>query len=73
MMAKEIIEDYRMGWDFKKNNGEFSIKKEGNVRFNKVNLDTFKEFMVVATILNGEKKAFFDSKSKVIGTVDFEY
>ena len=39
MMAKEIIEDYRMGWDFKKNNGEFSIKKEGNVRFNKVNLD----------------------------------
>ena len=73
MMAKEIIEDYRMGWDFKKNNGEFSIKKERNVRFNKVNLDTFKEFMVVATILNGKKKAFFDSKSKVIGTVDFEY
>ena len=72
-MAKEIIEDYRMGWNFKKNNGEFSIKKVGNVRFNKVNLDTFKEFMVVATILNGKKKAFFDSKSKVIGTVDFEY
>lgn len=72
-MAKEIIEDYRMGWNFKTNNGEFSIKKKGNVRFNKVNLDTFKEFMVVATILNGKKEAFYDSKSKVIGTVDFEY
>jgi hypothetical protein len=72
-MAKEIIEDYRMGWNFKNNNGEFSIKKEGIVRFNKVNLDTFKEFMVVATILNGKKKAFYDSKSKIIGTVDFEY
>ena len=72
-MAKEIIEDYRMGWNFKKNNGEFSIRKEGNVRFNKVNLDTFKEFMVVATILNGKKKAFYDSNSKIIGTVDFEY
>ncbi len=72
-MAKEIIEDYRMGWNFKKNNGEFSIKKKGNVRFNKINLDTFEEFMVVATILNGKKKAFYDSKSKVIGTVDFEY
>jgi hypothetical protein len=29
--------------------------------------------MVVATILNGKKKAFYDSKSKIIGTVDFEY
>jgi hypothetical protein len=26
-MAKELIEDYRIGWNFKKNNGGFSIKK----------------------------------------------
>tara|TARA_B100000686_G_scaffold353967_1_gene461895 strand:+ start:646 stop:864 length:219 start_codon:yes stop_codon:yes gene_type:complete len=72
-MAKELIEDYRIGWNFKKDNGEFSIKKKGKTRFNKINLDTFKEFMIVATILNSKKKAFYDSKSKVIGTVDFEY
>jgi hypothetical protein len=29
--------------------------------------------MVVATILNGKKKAYYNSKSKVIGTVGFEY
>ncbi|MBL78924.1 MAG: hypothetical protein CMH70_02625 [Nitrosomonadaceae bacterium] len=72
-MTKELIEDYRIGWNFKKNNGEFSIRKQGKTRFNKVNLDTFQEFMMVATILNGKKKAFYDSKSKVIGTFDFEY
>ena len=72
-MAKELIEDYRIGWNFKKKNGEFAIKKKGSSRFNKVNVDTFQEFMIVATILNGRKKAFYDSKSKVIGTVGFEY
>ena len=72
-MAKEIIEDYRIGWNFQKNNGGFSIKKKGGSRFNKVNIDSFQEFMVVATILNGKKKAYYNSKSKVIGTVGFEY
>jgi hypothetical protein len=72
-MAKELIEDYRIGWNFQKNNGGFSIKKKGGSRFNKVNIDSFQEFMVVATILNGKKKAYYNSKSKVIGTVDFEY
>ena len=72
-MAKELIEDYRIGWNFQKNNGGFSIKKKGGSRFNKVNIDTFQEFMVVATILNGKKKAFYNSKTKVIGTVGFEY
>ena len=72
-MAKELIEDYRIGWNFQKNNGGFSIKKKGGSRFNKVNIDSFQEFMIVATILNGRKKAFYDSKSKVIGTVGFEY
>ena len=72
-MAKELIEDYRIGWNFQKNNGGFSIKKKGGGRFNKVNIDTFQEFMVVATILNGKKKAYFNSKTKVIGTAGFEY
>ena len=72
-MAKELIEDYRIGWNFQKNNGGFSIKKKGGSRFNKVNIDTFQEFMVVATILNSKKKAFYNSKKKVIGTVGFEY
>jgi hypothetical protein len=72
-MAKELIEDYRIGWNFQKNNGGFSIKKKGGSRFNKVNIDSFQEFMVVATILNGKKKAYYNSKSKVIGTVGFEY
>jgi len=72
-MAKELIEDYRIGWNFQKNNGGFSIKKKGGSRFNKVNIDTFQEFMVVATILNSKKKAFYNSKTKVIGTVGFEY
>ncbi len=72
-MAKELIEDYRIGWNFQKNNGGFSIKKNGGSRFNKVNIDSFQEFMVVATILNGKKKAYYNSKSKVIGTVGFEY
>jgi hypothetical protein len=72
-MAKELIEDYRIGWNFKKNNGGFSIKKKGGSRFNKVNIDSFQEFMVVATILNSKKKAYYNSKTKVIGTVGFEY
>ena len=72
-MAKELIEDYRIGWNFQKNNGGFSIKKKGGSRFNKVNIDSFQEFMIVATILNGKKKAYYNSKSKVIGTVGFEY
>jgi len=72
-MAKELIEDYRIGWNFQKNNGGFSIKKKGGSRFNKVNIDTFQEFMVVATILNSKKKAYYNSKTKVIGTVGFEY
>jgi hypothetical protein len=72
-MAKELIEDYRIGWNFQKNNGGFSIKKRGGSRFNKVNIDSFQEFMVVATILNSKKKAYYNSKSKVIGTVGFEY
>jgi len=72
-MAKEIVEDYRIGWNFQKNNGGFSIKKKGGSRFNKVNIDTFQEFMIVATILNGKKKAYYNSKSKVLGTVGFEY
>ncbi len=72
-MAKELIEDYRIGWNFQKNNGGFSIKKKGGSRFNKINIDSFQEFMVVATILNGKKKAYYNSKSKVIGTVGFEY
>ena len=50
-MAKELIEDYRIGWNFQKNNGGFSIKKKGGSRFNKVNIDSFQEFMIVATIL----------------------
>jgi len=72
-MAKELIEDYRIGWNFQKNNGGFSIKKKGGSRFNKINIDSFQEFMVVATILNGKKKAYYNSKTKVIGTVGFEY
>ena len=72
-MTKEIIEDYRIGWNFQKNNGGFSIKKKGGIRFNKVNIDTFQEFMVVATILNGKKKTYYDAKTKVIGTAGFEY
>jgi hypothetical protein len=72
-MAKELIEDYRIGWNFQKNNGGFSFKKKGGSRFNKVNIDSFQEFMVVATILNGKKKAYYNSKSKVIGTIGFEY
>jgi hypothetical protein len=72
-MAIELIEDYRLGWNFQKNNGGFAIKKKGGSRFNKINLDSFQEFMVVATILSGKKKAFYNAKSKVIGTVDFEY
>jgi len=72
-MAKELIEDYRIGWNFQKNNGGFSIKKKGGSRFNKINIDSFQEFMVVATILNSKKKAYYNSKSKVIGTVGFEY
>ena len=72
-MAKKFIEDYRIGWNFQKNNGDFSIKKKGGSRFNKVNIDTFQEFMVAATILNSRKKAFYNSKTKVIGTVGFEY
>ena len=72
-MAKELIEDYRIGWNFQKNNGGFSIKKKGGSRFNKVNIDSFQEFMVVATILNSKKKAYYNSKTKVIGTVGFEY
>ena len=72
-MAKELIEDYRIGWNFQKNNGGFSIKKKGGSRFNKVNIDTFQDFMVVATILNGKKKAYYNSKSKVLCTVGFEY
>ena len=38
-MAKELIEDYRIGWNFQKNNGGFSIKKKGGSRFNKINID----------------------------------
>lgn len=72
-MAKELVEDFRIGWNFQKNNGGFSIKKKGGSRFNKVNLDTFQEFMTVATILNGKKKVFYNSKTKTIGTVGFEY
>lgn len=72
-MAKELIEDYRIGWNFQKNNGGFSIKKKGGSRFNKINIDSFQEFMVVATILNSKKKAYYNSKTKVIGTVGFEY
>jgi hypothetical protein len=72
-MAKELVEDYRIGWNFQKNNGGFAIKKKGGSRFNKINIDTFQEFMIVATILNGKKEAFYDEESKVIGTVDFEY
>ncbi|TFH09617.1 MAG: hypothetical protein E4H07_06240 [Nitrosomonadales bacterium] len=72
-MENELIEDYRIGWNFQKNNGGFAIKKKGGSRFNKVNIDTFQELMVVATILNGKKKAFYNSKTKVIGTVGFEY
>jgi len=72
-MAKELIEDYRIGWNFQKNNGGFSIKKKGGSRFNKINIDSFQEFMVVATILNGKKKSYYNSKTKVIGTVGFEY
>lgn len=72
-MTDEIIEDYRIGWNFKEKNGGFAIKKMGGSRFNKVNIDTFQEFMIVATILNGKKKTFYNSKSKVIGTVGFEY
>lgn len=72
-MAKELIEDYRIGWNFQKNNGGFSIKKKGGSRFNKINIDSFQEFMLVATILNGKKKAYYNSKTKVIGTVGFEY
>jgi len=72
-MAKELIEDYRIGWNFQKNNGGFSIKKKGGSRYNKVNIDSFQEFMVVATILNSKKKAYYNSKTKVIGTVGFEY
>ena len=52
---------------------DFPIKKKGGSRFNKVNIDTFQEFMVVATILNSKKKAYYNSKTKVIGTVGFEY
>jgi len=29
--------------------------------------------MIVVTILNGRKEAFYNEESKVIGTVDFEY
>ena len=72
-MAKELIEDYRIGWNFQKNNGGFSIKKKGGSRFNKINIDSFQEFMLVATILNGKKKAYYNPKTKVIGTVGFEY
>ena len=72
-MAKELIEDYRIGWNFQKNNGGFAIKKKGESRFNKINLDSFQEFMIVATILNGKKEAFYNEESKEIGTVDFEY
>jgi hypothetical protein len=72
-MANELIEDYRIGWNFQKNNGGFAIKKKGGSRFNKVNIDTFQELMIVATILNGKKKTFYNSKTKVIGTVGFEY
>jgi hypothetical protein len=28
-MANELIEDYRIGWNFQKNNGGFAIKKRG--------------------------------------------
>jgi hypothetical protein len=69
-MAKELIEDYRLGWDIAHNVGRVALKIVGGDNYRDVPISSNEEFIAIATLLNGRKKVFVEFAQRRFETVD---
>ena len=69
-MARYLIEDYRLWWDFDDGSGYVAVKVPGRGRYKKITLKSVGEFSAITALLNGSKAVFVDPSKGGFGTVD---
>ncbi len=67
-MARILIEDYNIFWDFDDDVGKMSLKLKGRAKYKDIPLKNVGEFNAISNLMTGSKPVFVDKNKCIIGT-----